>query len=173
MKGARDSTVLRRALGLPRRRRRVSFDDARRFAHALRGRRRGTALRAVLDGSFVFMTLRHRGLRPLLRSGGVGATPSALDADSAAAVSAVVDAGLGILPMRATCLRRSVTLLRELRRLQHTATLHIGVRHRNGAIQAHAWVQVGDVVVNDDPTLITSYARLSAGDAERLLQTLT
>ena len=173
MRRAPDGAVLRRGLAMARRRRHVSLDDADRFVRALRGGRRGSAVRAVLDGSLVFLTLRRRGLRPLLQSVAVGQRTAVRDAATAAAVSEAVDAGLGVLPVRSTCLRRSVTLLRELRRLEQAATLHIGVRNRNGAMEAHAWVQVGDVVVNDDASLVQTYVQLSAGDAERLLPTLT
>ena len=61
---------------------------------------------------------------------------------AATEVAAAVDAGLGLLPMAPTCLRRSMTLLRELARLDLAAALHVGVRHQQARIEAHAWVQV-------------------------------
>ena len=39
-------------------------------------------------------------------------------------------------------------------------------------MEAHAWVQVGDVVVNDDPDLTNTYTELAAGDLDRLLPLL-
>jgi hypothetical protein len=94
------------------------------------------------------------------------------DPERAVAVSEAVDAGLGLVPMAPTCLRRSVTLARELDRLGLAGAIHIGVRHAGGAVEAHAWVQVGTSVVNDDPTLVASYAELAAGDLERLAPSL-
>jgi hypothetical protein len=94
------------------------------------------------------------------------------DPERAAAVSEAVDAGLGLVPMAPTCLRRSVTLARELDRLGLAGAIHIGVRHAGGAVEAHAWVQVGTSVVNDDPTLVATYAELAAGDLERLAPSL-
>jgi hypothetical protein len=77
-----------------------------------------------------------------------------------------------VLPIAPTCLRRSVTLLRELNRLHLTATMHIGVRSIAGVLEAHAWVQAGDVVVNDDPEVTKTYVELAAGDLERILPLL-
>lgn len=147
----------------------VSPADARRFIAALRGRRRWSACRAVLDGAFVTAVLKRRGLRPLLRdrSDLPAATP-----DQTAPLVEVIDAGLGVLPVSPTCLRRSVTLLRELHREELGATLHIGVRRGANGIEAHAWVQAGDHVVNDDPELVNGYVQLSVGDAERYLPRL-
>jgi hypothetical protein len=87
-------------------------------------------------------------------------------------VAEAVDVAFGLLPVSPTCLRRSVTLLRELHRLRLTATMHIGVRKVGEALEAHAWVQTGDVVVNDDPQVTTGYVELASGDLERLLPLL-
>ncbi len=92
-----------------------------------------------------------------------------VDAPSAIRVSVAVDAGLAMLPLASTCLRRSLVLLHELRRRGRVATLHVGVRNVASRAEAHAWVQVGDTVVNDDPQLIGTYTHLAAGDLERLL----
>jgi hypothetical protein len=64
-----------------------------------------------------------------------------------------------------------MTLVRELHRLGLASTLHIGVR-RAGRIEAHAWVQVGDVVVNDDAEEVATYSDLASGESERLLHML-
>jgi hypothetical protein len=90
----------------------------------------------------------------------------------AIAVSTAVDAGLALLPLAPTCLRRSMTLMRELNRLHLAANLHIGVRSVSGNVEAHAWVQVGDVVVNDEPDVVTSYVELASGDLERVFPLL-
>jgi hypothetical protein len=138
--------------------------DVTRFVTQLRSHRRVSALRGLLDGAVVAVTLRRRGARPLL---GAAAPPSARwDVQDAIAVSTAVDAGLALLPLAPTCLRRSMTLMRELNRLHLAANLHIGVRSVSGNVEAHAWVQVGDVVVNDEPDVRTSYVELASGDLD-------
>jgi hypothetical protein len=144
----------------------VTSTDVRHFLQALRGHRPGSACRAIVDGAFVVLTLRRRGLRPLVsrRSDLPDASPNL-----AAQVAEAVEAGLNLLPVHSTCLRRSVTLLREMHRSGLGADLHIGVRRGPGGIEAHAWVQAADRVVNDDPALISTYTPLSVGQAERYL----
>jgi hypothetical protein len=61
-----------------------------------------------------------------------------------------------------------MTLLRELHRLGLGATLHLGVRPGGRAVQAHAWVQIGDDVVNDDPAVVATYLPLTTSRAEQL-----
>jgi hypothetical protein len=118
----------------------------------------------------VAWTLRRHGVRRLLpRTAGV---PTAADRERGREVAAAVDAGLGLVPMAKTCLRRSLTLSRELHRLGVAGTMHVGVRRPAGTVEAHAWVQVGEAVVNDDPAEIATYAELAAGELERVLPSL-
>ncbi|MCW2666282.1 MAG: hypothetical protein JWN57_1244, partial [Frankiales bacterium] len=84
-----------------------------------------------------------------------------------------VDAGLALLPADPTCLRRSVTQQRELDRLGLPSALHVGVRRVGDRTEAHAWLQVGSEVVNDQADVVGSYVELAAGDLERLLPSLT
>jgi hypothetical protein len=86
--------------------------------------------------------------------------------DKVRRVSHAVDAGLAVLPMAFTCLRRSLVLLRELERRNLGATLHIGVRRRHGRMEAHAWVQVCDEVINDAPDVVRTYLPLALGDVD-------
>lgn len=165
MTGAAD-----RVRALAARRRPVTRAELSRFAAALRGRRRASAVRALVDGAFVVSILERRGLRPLLRDR--SDLPLADPAD-ARDVAEAVDAGLGALPVKATCLRRSVVLLRELHRQDRTATLHIGVRRGPDGIEAHAWLQAGGEVVNDDRGTVATYTELSAGEAQQLMPRLT
>ena len=146
--------------------RRPAAAAARRFAAGLLKPTRASVVRAALDGPVVAWTLRRRGLRRLLPGLAAGAHR---DAERCRQVAAAVDDGLGILPMAPTCLRRSVTLARELRRLGLDGTVHLGVRHQGDRLEAHAWVQVGDQVVNDDPAVTGAYAELAAGELEALL----
>ena len=164
----RGTAVAARAAQLARRRRPVSRLELTELVRALRGPHRVSACRAVVDGAFVTVTLQRRGLRPLLhrpRPDG-RARP-----DVAREVAAAVDAGMGVLPVKATCLRRSMTLLRELERKGLSGDLHLGVRADPGGIGAHAWIEVAGVVVNDDPDEVRTYARLAAGDVERFMPT--
>ena len=145
--------------------------DVSRFLRQLRSPHRVSALRAAGDGAFVSWTLKRRGVRPLLRVAGSSSTIS--DAARAREVAVAVDAGLGMIPIAPTCLRRSLTLLRELDRLGLEATLVIGVRNGSRKFSAHAWVQVRDVVVNDDPAVIDTYEVLAEGDLGVVLSSLT
>lgn len=131
---------------------------------ALSGPQRGAVVRGAADGALVVLMMRRRGVGPLLPAPRPDVRE---DVEAAREVAAAVDAGLGLLPVHATCLRRSVTLLRELRRRGLAATLQVGVRSGAGGVQAHAWVQVGDVVINDDPTATRSFTTIAAGDLER------
>ena len=153
---------------LAARRRRVTRHDVAAFGRGLLGPYRLSVLRSACDGALVFATLERRGLRPLLRR------PPAVgrieDVDGARRIAEAVDAGLRLLPVLPTCLRRSVTLLRELERRGLSGTLVLGVR-TGRSVEAHAWVTVAGTVVNDDPALIATYALLASGDAERLLPT--
>ncbi len=143
--------------------------DALQFLGQLRYPTRASAFRAVFDGVIVTLTLKRRGVRPLLAAVGASARH---DLHRSMLVSAAVDAGLALLPVAPTCLRRSVTLIRELDRLGLAAALHVGVRNVGEQPEAHAWVQVGDVVVNDDPEVTEAYVELAAGDLQRLLPLL-
>jgi hypothetical protein len=140
------------------------------FLEHLRKPTRGTTLRGAIDGMYVSWVLKKRGMRTLLESGG---SPAArVDAERARSVATAVDAGFGLLPLAPTCLRRSLTLMRELNRKDLTATVHFGVRTSRSKVEAHAWVQVGEVVVNDDPAVTNTYSELASGELETFLSIL-
>jgi Transglutaminase-like superfamily len=144
--------------------------ELRAFAGQLLSPTRASAVRAACDGVVVAWTLRRRGVRGLMpSSNGVSPQP---DPDRSRAVAAAVEAGLGLIPMVKTCLRRSLTLSRELRRVGVSGTVHVGVRIVAGTVEAHAWVQVGEAVVNDDPAEIATYTELAAGELERIVPSL-
>lgn len=161
---ARVRALRRRAASVP------GVGDVRRFVMALRSARRASALRGMVDGLVVTVRLRRSGARPLLVP--LAPVEAVADAARAAEVSDAVDAGLAMLPVAPTCLRRSLTLMRELHRLALSATLHVGVRDVDGNIQAHAWVQVGRSVVNDDPDLVATYVELASGRLDDLASLL-
>ena len=140
------------------------------FLAELRGPTRTSVARALVDGVVVIVTLETRGVRPLF--GRPVATTAVVDPERSRQVAAAVDAALGVLPASPSCLRRSVTLLRELHRLDLAATMHIGVRGGGDRVEAHAWVQAGDEVINDSAEVTTGYAELAHGDLERFLPLL-
>jgi Transglutaminase-like superfamily len=142
--------------------------DIGRFVRHLRQPTRSSVVRAFVDGVFVTWTLHGRGVHPLVP---LSNGPTRQDVERSIQVSEAVDIGFGLIPVAPTCLRRSMTLVRELHRLGLASTLHIGVR-RAGRIEAHAWVQVGDVVVNDDAEEVATYTDLAPGESERLLRML-
>ncbi len=164
LRGRGLSAATRRLAALPGR------EEASRFLAELRHAARISAARAAVDGLFVATSLKKRGVRSVLPA----ATRRArrVDVDRSVEVARAVDAGLALLPLAPTCLRRSVTLLRELSRLDLAANMHIGVRTIGGSVEAHAWVQAGDTVINDDPDVIKTYVELAAGDLERILPLL-
>jgi len=140
------------------------------FLRQLLTPQRASALRAIVDGAIVTVTLARRGVRPLLEG---GHPPGASeDPQRAAEVAAAVEAGFKMLPVAPTCLRRSVTLTRELDRLGLASAIHIGVQSIAGEVQAHAWVQAGDLVLNDSVDVADGYVVLAAGDIERSLPLL-
>lgn len=150
--------------------RRPGLADLRRFLGQLGRPTRLSAVRSAVDGVVVARTLKRRGAGPFLAAD----PPPTVRHDPVRAlgVSAAVDSGLALVPMAPTCLRRSLTLVRELHRLGLAATLHIGVRKVAGRVEAHAWVQVGDTVVNDDLDQTTTYTELAVGHWGRLPATL-
>lgn len=150
----------------------------RAFVRACRAPTRASTLRGAADGALVCWRL-HRGrpVRSLLPA--PPPRPAALDDEAplddalaSFATASAVDAGLAVLPFEATCLRRSLTLLRELARREVPAQLNIGVRMFDQRFEAHAWVTVGDLVVNDSPAVAARYGVISAGEFERVAGTL-
>lgn len=63
-------------------------------------------------------------------------------------------------PFPMKCLGRSVALCWLLRGLGVDATVHIGVRKDKQDLDAHAWVQRGDFVINDADDVAERYIRI-------------
>ena len=61
-------------------------------------------------------------------------------------------------PYRPTCLRQSLVLWQTLRRRGLPAQLRIGVGRPDGRMVAHAWVELGERVVNERPSIGADYA---------------
>lgn len=146
-----------------------SWEDLSGFAAELRSPRRFSAIRAAFDFMVVSRSLKRRGVGVLADR---VHSSRRTDMKSALSVSAAVDAGIGIIPIAPTCLRRSMTLMRELDRCDLAAAIHFGVRKSAESVEAHAWVQVGEIVINDDPNLTSSYAEIASGDLGLLFQLL-
>jgi hypothetical protein len=76
----------------------------------------------------------------------------------AGAVRSAERHGLG----KPNCLERSLTLWWLLQRGGIEAELHIGARKNEARFEAHAWVEVKGVVLNDSPDVHKHYARFDA-----------
>lgn len=74
-----------------------------------------------------------------------------------AASSAVLHA-----PGTPNCLVRSLTLWWLLRREDIEGELHIGARKSESRFEAHAWIELSGVVLNDSPSVHKHYARFDA-----------
>lgn len=119
--------------------------------------------RISVDAAVTAVLLRRRGLKSIM--GTIDPSLPPADVSEARAAAARVDDALDLLPMEPTCLRRSVSLLRELHREGRSALLVIGVRSvEPTGVAAHAWVEADDEVVNDEPDMREQYAVIATGD---------
>lgn len=64
---------------------------------------------------------------------------------------------------RSRCLDRALALVEWADANALCATLCIGVRNQHGRVQAHAWVQSGNSILDPDPESIRQFALLQAG----------
>jgi hypothetical protein len=62
--------------------------------------------------------------------------------------------------LRTHCLERSAVLHLWLRRAGLPSELRIGVRRQGSGVAAHAWVELGGIVVNDRPASLTRFTPL-------------
>jgi hypothetical protein len=65
------------------------------------------------------------------------------------AAARLVEAAARQGPYRATCLQRSLALWWLLRRRRIDSELRIGVRKEGGRLEAHAWVELRGLVLNE------------------------
>ncbi len=63
-----------------------------------------------------------------------------------------------LVPM--TCLRRALVLRRLLSRTGSSGALRLGVRREANELLAHAWVEVGERPLGDDPQVALRFAPL-------------
>lgn len=105
----------------------------------------------ALSWLLVFV-LPFRVLSALLGAGGVGEPAGVVDGEAAhlAAARAIarrIERLALSFPGRATCLVRAVAGWLLLKRRGIPSVLRFGVRRRNGALEAHAWLRVGEAIV--------------------------
>ena len=84
--------------------------------------------------------------RPGTRVTGLLAGPEVAVAQRVAAIQEAVS---GHLLWQPSCLEKSLILWWQLRRLGIAAELRMGARKRAGRFEAHAWVELEGVVLND------------------------
>lgn len=60
----------------------------------------------------------------------------------------------------AMCLQRSLALCLWMQRGGYQPCIRIGIRRDNPQLDAHAWVELAEIVINDDPELSKTYATL-------------
>lgn len=128
-------------------------------------------VRSIADVVTVTVSLQRHGAARLLRPSD-SPFPTAVDAADAMSVAERLDCVFAAMPFAPTCLRRSLALRRTLQRQGIEAPLTIGVRRGHAGIEAHAWVEVDGVPVNDDPDAVSSYSIISSGDFENVLLSL-
>ncbi len=86
------------------------------------------------------------------------AATSALGKRLALAVERAAEHG----PVRATCLERAVALDRLLRRPGVTrGRIRVGVQLRDGEFLAHAWVELGDLILADTPNRVQAFRTIA------------
>lgn len=81
--------------------------------------------------------------------------------DDAMTMGKLVNIAARHAPCPVTCLTRSLLLDRMLRRRGVSSRLRIGVRLTAGVLDAHAWVEVDGVPVNDRPEVGEQFAPFS------------
>ena len=84
-------------------------------------------------------------------------------------IARMVNAVAARMPLRITCLTRSVVLVEELRRRGMAADLRIGARvGARGALDAHAWVELDGRPVNDRADIAREYPPLQPAAGGRI-----
>lgn len=95
------------------------------------------------------------------------ASPAVADVMRARSVARLVRAAARYGPLRGNCLERAVATKWALARRDIEAEIRVGVRREEGRIEAHAWVECGGVVVDDDPDIRLRFQPLPAALAAR------
>ena len=69
-------------------------------------------------------------------------------------------------PFGANCLGESLTLVVLLQRLAYPASLRIGARRAPAGLEAHAWVELDGVPLNDRPDIAADYSPFEQPETE-------
>ena len=133
---------------------------------------RRAALHALFDVVLVTQSLKKGGYRRLVAAGDAKPSVPPVSAERGKELATIVDEAFGAVPITPTCLRRSAALMRALEREGAAPPLMLGVRSTDGTIGAHAWVEIGGIILNDDPDLIATYSVISSGELEKALASL-
>ena len=88
-------------------------------------------------------------LAPLRTAGASAGLSGGPEMEVARRVAAIQEAVSRHLPWQASCLEKSLVLWWQLGRDGIAAELRIGARKEAGRFEAHAWVELGNVVLND------------------------
>jgi hypothetical protein len=149
----------------------TSLRAVRRRLRRLAGDPAGGLLlaRAGAAIALVHLDLRLGGLPRALNSptGGAAARPTRSRVVDEGALGRAeryarsIEAAARYHPVRARCLHRALVLHRWLRREGLPSELRIGVRKLGGALNAHAWVEVGGAVVGDHPAALAQFTPLA------------
>jgi len=143
---------LKRAMRIWRGYRRLDRDDRRLSAQT------AAAFLAARVGLRLAGLQRCRALmkrHALFRNGTVAAL---LPVEVGRHVAAIQEAVSRHLLWQPTCLERSLVLWWQLGRRGIAAELRIGARKEAGRFEAHAWVELGNVVLNDSGETHMHYA---------------
>ena len=65
-------------------------------------------------------------------------------------------------PLRSNCLSESITVCLLLRQSGHDCTLRIGARRSTAGVEAHAWVEMNGVPLNDREDIAERFAPFPA-----------
>lgn len=145
-----------------------------RRAASLPAAQRRAVLRAALWLLLVRVLLRWLSLPRLQARLARGLAPPSRGYDPAALapIAEAVDIAARNLLPPATCLPRALVLWRQARAVGFPAELRIGVARPEGALRAHAWLEVEGRVVGDRADVARVYAPLERPGAP-LLRSLT
>jgi hypothetical protein len=122
-------------------------------------------LQSILALPLIHVGLRVLGFKRLLsvmqRLAPIGAAPD-FSLEHARTYAYLFSAVVRRSPLPLRCLERSVALCWILRRKGLDAKVHIGVRTYSGGLNAHAWVQCGNRVLNDSDNVYREYDRFDS-----------
>jgi len=90
-----------------------------------------------------------------------GYTPTAGELRQALLYARWIDAAARRPLINAQCLQRSLALHRWLQREGIIGVLRIGVWKGDDALHAHAWIELGNQVVNDQPAAVAPFTPLA------------